>query len=113
MQYSKQDQNNNPNTLNFADVVHTIETQVNEHSLHGMFFAFIAGILGNIQHPSPSTLEIVVKVAANLSILFGCLIGFITLIVKCKELHTKFFKTDAEEDDAQLTVPRRKRRRAS
>lgn len=102
-------QNNNPNTLNFATVLHTIETQVSEHSLHGMFFAFIAGILGNVQHisPSPTSFDTVVKVIANLSIILGFLIALITFAVKCKEMHTTFFK------NKELPVIGRKRNKSA
>lgn len=105
MHYAKQN-NSNPNTLNFGSVLNSLEHQVNEHSLQGMFFAFIAGILGNIQHipvtPRISAFDAIVKVAASMSILFGCLIGAITLVVKIIEIKKMVKAARLEKDDRNI-----------
>lgn len=91
MQYHSR--NTNPNNLKFANVLHSIENQVSEHSLHGMCFAFIVGILGNIPHaPTPTSFDSIVKVIANVSIILGFLIAIMTFAVKAKEVHATFFK---------------------
>lgn len=77
-------------------MIQTIETHIQQNSVHGMCFAFIAGILGNLQTipPNPTTFETTCKVIAQISIIIGFLIAVITLIIKCKELYTTFFVPD-------------------
>lgn len=77
-------------------MVQTIETHFQQNSTHGIFVAFIAGVLGYLQvlSPSPSTFESTCKVIAQISIIIGFLIAVITLVIKCKEFYTTFFKEE-------------------